>query len=85
MKVVDINKDAKISFQEFWDWWQYGKQGKLERLVFMKLKVMNLVKKVHSEFTRFGQSLMQKYQGDKDYHYFALNYGENAGHVRAKA
>jgi hypothetical protein len=57
MKVVDINKDGKISFQEFWDWWQFGKNGKLEKLVFMKLKMMNLMKKVHSEFTRFGSSL----------------------------
>ena len=56
--VMDVNKDGKISFQEFWDWWQYGKIGKLEKLVFMKLKMMNLMKKVHSEFTRFGSSLV---------------------------
>lgn len=85
MKVVDVNKDGKISFQEFWDWWQYGKMGKLEKLVFMKLKMMNLMKKVHSEFTRFGSSLVQKYDGVKNNHYFAFNYGETLGHIRLKA
>lgn len=29
---------------------------------------------------------MQKYEGkDKDYHYFAINYGEVLGHVRIKS
>jgi len=56
MKVVDVNKDGKISFQEFWDWWQYEKNGKFKKMVFLKLKMMNLMKNVNSEFTRFGSS-----------------------------
>jgi hypothetical protein len=48
--------------------------------------MMNLVKKVHSEFTRHGQSLIQKYEGtERDNHYFAINYGETFGHVRLKS
>lgn len=48
MSVVDINKDGQISFDEFWNWWQFGKNGHLEKLVFTKLKLMNLLKKVNS-------------------------------------
>jgi hypothetical protein len=82
MAVVDINKDNQISFDEFWNWWQYGKNGKLEKLVFMKLKLMNLLKKVNSEFTRFGISLYQKYDKTMDHHYWAVNYGDHPCHVK---
>jgi hypothetical protein len=46
---------------------------------------MNLIKKVHSEFTRYGQSLLQKYEGsERSFHYFAINHGETFGHIRMK-
>jgi hypothetical protein len=57
MAVVDLNKDYKISFEEFWEWWCWGKEKKLEQLVFFKLKALNLLKRVNVEFTRQGASL----------------------------
>lgn len=33
MKTVDENNDGKISFDEFWNWWQFGKDDKFEKLV----------------------------------------------------
>ncbi|CAD8187521.1 unnamed protein product [Paramecium pentaurelia] len=82
MAVVDINKDNQISFDEFWNWWQFGKNGHLEKLVFMKLKLMNLLKKVNSEFTRFGISFFEKQDNNFDNHYWAINYGDQPCHLR---
>ncbi|CAD8103097.1 unnamed protein product [Paramecium sonneborni] len=82
MGVVDINKDGQISFDEFWNWWQFGKNGHLEKLVFMKLKLMNLLKKVNSEFTRFGISFFEKQDRNFDHHYWAINYGDQPCHLR---
>lgn len=48
----------------------------------MKLKLMNLLKKVNSEFTRFGISLYQKYDKSVDHHYWAVNYGDHPCHVK---
>ncbi|CAD8123072.1 unnamed protein product [Paramecium sonneborni] len=82
MKVVDSNNDGKISFEEFWIWWQFGKNEKLEKLVFMKLKLMNMLKSINSEFTRFGVSLEQKYEPKLDHHYWAINYGDFQPHFK---
>ncbi|CAD8195367.1 unnamed protein product [Paramecium pentaurelia] len=82
MAVVDINKDNQISFDEFWNWWQFGKNGHLEKLVFMKLKLMNLLKKVNSQFTRFGISFFEKQDKNYDHHYWAINYGDQPCHLR---
>ena len=54
MKTVDQNNDNKISFDEFWYWWQYLKDDNLEKLVSSELKLLNLLKKTYAEFTRFG-------------------------------
>lgn len=77
MKELDINKDGRISFDEFWDWWVYGRTNKLEKMVFLKLKTMNLLKKAHSDFTRFGANFFDKYDNILDHHYFAFNLGES--------
>ncbi|CAK93657.1 unnamed protein product (macronuclear) [Paramecium tetraurelia] len=82
MSVVDINKDGQISFDEFWNWWQFGKNGHLEKLVFTKLKLMNLLKKVNSQFTRFGISIFEKQDNTFDHHYWAINYGDQPCHLR---
>lgn len=51
----------------------------------MKLKMLNLAKKIHSEFTRQGVSLSSKYEtANRDFHYFSINYGENLGSLRLK-
>lgn len=75
---LDINKDGKISFEELWEWWKYGKGNKLEKFVFFKLKAMNLLKSAHSEFIRMGASLESKYDSALDNHYIAVNLGESA-------
>ena len=72
-----MNKDGKISFNEFWEWWTYGCSNSLEELVFLKLKIMNLLKKAHSEFVRMGGSLESKFNDKIDRHYFAVNMGES--------
>lgn len=77
MKELDINNDGRISFNEFWDWWVYGRANKLEKMVFLKLKAMNLLKKAHSDFTRFGANFFDKYDNVLDHHYFAFNFGES--------
>lgn len=74
---MDVNKDGKLSFDEFWDWWKFGRSNKLEKLVFFKLKAMNLLKKAHSEFVRMGTSLESKYDNKIDNHYMAVNLGES--------
>lgn len=55
-----------------------GKGNKLEKLVFYKLKALNLLKKAHSEFVHLGASLESKYDTSMDNHYIAVNLGESA-------
>lgn len=46
MKDLDINKDNKISFDEFQKWWLSGRQGLshwMRRLLAFKLKSAKLV------------------------------------------
>ncbi len=48
MTNLDVNSDGRISFEEFEYWWNTGRKGGLERLVFMKakaMKMMNFLKK----------------------------------------
>lgn len=82
MAVVDVNHDKKISFEEFWNWWQFGKNEKLEKLVFLKLRALSLLKNVHAEFTRFGIPLEQVYESKYDHHYYCLNYGDSPSHAQ---
>ena len=35
-KKMDINKDGKLSFDEFKEWWIHGKSNGLEALIFQK-------------------------------------------------
>lgn len=81
-KDLDIDGDNKISFEEFWAWWASGKPNKLEKLVYFKLKGMKILKKAHTEFSRIGSLLEDKYEKKKvDTHYVALNYGSHKGEV----
>lgn len=44
---------------------------------------MKLLKSVHSDFTRLGGSLEQKFEKQTmDQHYVAINYGESPGKTR---
>ena len=46
---------------------------------------MNLIKKIHSEFTRQGMILMQKYSNSGlDNHYFCINHGVDFGLINFK-
>lgn len=38
MKMMDLNKDGKISFDEFYVWWHHGVSNKLEDLVKYRMK-----------------------------------------------
>lgn len=42
MKLIDTNKDGKISFEEFSTWWHHGKTNKLEELVWLRMKSLRL-------------------------------------------
>ncbi|KAM3139415.1 hypothetical protein pb186bvf_008440 [Paramecium bursaria] len=85
MKTVDENNDGKISFDEFWNWWQFGKDDKFEKLVTQKLKLLGLLKKTYQEFTRFGIPLDQKLDAVYDNHYFAFSLGDFPGHFRIES
>lgn len=43
--------------------------------MFLKLKAMNLLKKAHANFVRYGASLESKFDKSLDHHYVALNMG----------
>ncbi len=36
--MIDLNKDGKISFEEFNVWWKHGVTGKFEELVYLRMK-----------------------------------------------
>jgi len=73
---MDVNKDKKISFKEFSDWWYYGKVNKMESLVFLKLKMMNLLSKNKALQSRLGKVLADKYEGDLDKISFGIQVGD---------
>jgi len=79
---MDTNKDKKISFKEFSDWWYYGKVNKMESLVFLKLKMMNLLSKNKALQTRLGNVLSDKYEGDLDKIAFGLQVGDSEPKTR---
>ncbi|KAL4487907.1 hypothetical protein ABPG72_022767 [Tetrahymena utriculariae] len=82
---LDVNKDQKISFEEFWEWWKLGRPNKLEKMIYYKLKSMKLLKKAHANFLRLGSALDVKYDKSVDKVYVALNYGSHPGDTRIQA
>ena len=54
-------------------WWRLGGDNKLEKLVFLKLKSLNLLKKAHIACNRFGGLLENKY-GEEDERNFHLGF-----------
>ena len=51
MKELDYNKDGKLSFDEFADWWKCGRRGvspALRRMIQFKMKASNLLSKASS-------------------------------------
>ena len=87
-KDIDKNFDNKITFEEFKTWWKMGKDNKMEKMVYLKLKALSLLKKANLASERYGGLLENKY-GDDDvnnYH-FGLKMGEpeelSRGHMCA--
>lgn len=57
MKHLDVNKDGKISFDEFKFWWEKGHKGSLGKLVFLKAKSMKVTNSILNSFNEVGISL----------------------------
>lgn len=57
-KDIDTNKDEKISFEEFYTWWQYGRDNKLETLVAIQLKALNLLSKAKNHFHKINSQVV---------------------------
>ena len=55
---IDTNKDNKISFEEFYTWWQYGRDNKLETLVALQLKALNLLSKAKVHFHKISSLIL---------------------------
>ena len=68
-KDIDKNFDNKITFDEFKTWWKMGKDNKMEKMVYLKLKALSLLKKANMASERFGGLLENKY-GDDDVNNF---------------
>lgn len=47
--MIDTDGDGQISFEEFYQWWYYGKQNKLEKLIYYKFKNSKQLKKVQKK------------------------------------
>lgn len=46
IKNLDIDKDGKVSFDEFYLWWLHGKKNGLEDVVFLQMKTQKALTKV---------------------------------------
>lgn len=81
---VDVSQDNQIQFKEFWSWWKRGRPNKLEAIVYLKIKALKYLRRVHGDFIRYGPSLEAKYEPNISRHYFALNYGQSQGKLGFK-
>lgn len=50
MKAIDLNKDGKISFEEFKEWWIKGHKGRLNELILLKAKSLKMYDFIKSNF-----------------------------------
>jgi Ca2+-binding EF-hand superfamily protein len=57
MKRLDINKDGKISFDEFRYWWVNGFKGKLGKLVYLKAKSEKIGKNILKHLRETGTNM----------------------------
>jgi Ca2+-binding protein (EF-Hand superfamily) len=74
---IDTNKDRKISLKEFETWWCYGKVNKMGRLVYFKLKAMNMLDKAKNVKSKYGKFLSESYDSSNiDEFKFAIRVGE---------
>jgi len=53
MKLLDLNKDGKISLAELNDWW-YSKKNGQEQLLWLKMKSVKLSKKIKANVEKWG-------------------------------
>lgn len=84
---IDSNKDNKISFDEFFVWWSFGRENKLEKLVYLQLKAMNLLNKAKAAYNKVGGLLEAKYNKDVSSHFFNVSLGsqESKSSISVKA
>jgi hypothetical protein len=74
MRGIDNNKDGKISFEEFKEWWIKGHKGKLNDLIILKSKSLKACNQLKQQFKEKGVSLkvslltssgLQSYRGKR--------------------
>lgn len=51
MAVLDSNNDGKISFEEFYEYFQYGVQKDMDKLIYMKFAHIKQVKNFKKKWT----------------------------------
>lgn len=57
MKLLDLNGDGKINFEEFEYWWLTGKKGKMIQLVYLKAEALKMTKFLSDAFSESGVNL----------------------------
>ena len=72
---IDTNKDNKISFEEFYAWWQYGRDNKLESLVALQLKALNLLSKAKVHFHKISSLILGNSSSNVNSHSVKLAVG----------
>lgn len=57
MELLDINKDGKVSFEEFEYWWSKRKNDKMMMLVWLKAKAMKMNNFIKNKFNEANITL----------------------------
>ena len=69
MKLLDLNKDGKISLEEFNFWWTHGKTSKLEELVWLRMKSLKLSNRIKSKVAKWGGFKHSADRANHSYHF----------------
>ncbi len=57
MAGIDANRDGKISYEEFKEWWVKGHKGRLNDLIILKSKSLKAYKAIEERIKSEGISL----------------------------